>query len=90
AGIAGSLPDLPRRTKKKQSHGAESSSAEQPPMIAATALNPAAWWNALQDQFTRVSAGALEAPASKPASSARAAKKRAKKRTKRAAKVKPD
>jgi hypothetical protein len=34
-----------------------------PPVLAATALNPVAWWNTLQDQFLRVSASAADATA---------------------------
>lgn len=55
--------------------------------MAAAALNPAAWWSALQDQFMRITAGAVEAvpkPAAK--STARRSKKstRAKKSSKHA------
>lgn len=34
-----------------------------PPVLAAAALNPVAWWNTLQDQFLRVSASAADATA---------------------------
>lgn len=45
------------------------------PSLAEDALNPAAWWHTLQDQFARVAAAATEAPG-KPKPPARAAKRR--------------
>jgi hypothetical protein len=48
-----SSPERPRARKRKAA-SAESSNA------AALPLNPAAWWGALQDQFNKVAAAAVE------------------------------
>jgi len=58
-----------RRQKAKPAHA---------PTVTEAPLNPTAWWNTLQDQFTKIAAsaaagaaaGAAEAQASKPAKSA--------------------
>jgi hypothetical protein len=53
--------------------------AEQAPSLAEDALNPAAWWHTLQDQFARVAAAATDAPA-KPKPPPRTAKPKRRRR----------
>jgi hypothetical protein len=63
----------PARKRRKPSAGK--------PALADDALNPAAWWHALQDQFSKIAAAAGEAPAEpqkskKPTKRSRRAKAR--------------
>ena len=66
AGAAHARKSGRRRHKAKVAH---------PPTVAEAPLNPTAWWNTLQDQFTKIAAsaaaGAAQAPAKKSAKSAR-------------------
>ena len=50
------------------------------PKLADDALNPAAWWHTLQDQFSKIAAVATETPALEP----RKAKKPARRTRKKA------
>jgi hypothetical protein len=53
-----------KRAAKKRAQAAH------PPTVADAPLNPAAWWNTLQDQFTKIASAATsttEEPAEKPA-----------------------
>ena len=52
-----------------------------PSAAVAEPLNPAAWWNMLQDQFTKIATAAVSTPATTPANAAK--KKAAKSRGKR-------
>lgn len=69
---------VPPSTPKKSSQGARKRSAAQSAATAAP-LNPAAWWNTLQDQFTKIATAATSNPSTAPA---KAAKKKAVKRRK--------
>jgi hypothetical protein len=55
----------PKRHKAKPAH---------PPTVSEAPLNPTAWWNTLQDQFTKIAAtaaaSAAPAPAKKPSKTA--------------------
>jgi hypothetical protein len=57
-----------------------------PPTVADAPLNPAAWWNTLQDQFTKIASAATstteeaEKPAAKPARKAARPRRAAKRR----------
>ena len=60
---------------RKSSHKRDKAkAAAHPPTVTEAPLNPTAWWNTLQDQFTKIAAtaaaGAAPAPARKPATSA--------------------
>jgi len=43
---------------------------QQPPTVADAPLNPTAWWNTLQDQFTKIAATAAAGTGAAPAKSA--------------------
>jgi hypothetical protein len=49
------------------------------PKLADDALNPAAWWHTLQDQFSRIAAVATDAPAPEPKKAKRPARRPRKK-----------
>jgi hypothetical protein len=49
------------------------------PKLADDALNPAAWWHTLQDQFSRIAAVATDAPAPEPTKAKRPARRTRKK-----------
>ncbi len=66
-------PNAPKKSSRRANQRSDAASAT----TIATPLNPAAWWNTLQDQFTRIAAAG--APASR-AMPAKAAKKSAKRR----------
>ena len=55
-----------RKTGRKRHKAAK---APHPPTVSDAPLNPTAWWNTLQDQFTKIAAsaaaGAAQAPAKK-------------------------
>jgi hypothetical protein len=70
-------PTAPRKSARKR-HKPKQAAA---PTVAEEPLNPTAWWNTLQDQFTRIAAtaAAAGAPAS-AAATAKAAPKRARKK----------
>lgn len=57
-----------RKTGRKRHKAAK---APHPPTVSDAPLNPTAWWNTLQDQFTKIAAsaaaGAAQAPAKKAA-----------------------
>lgn len=63
---------------RKSSHKRHKARPAHGPTVTEAPLNPTAWWNTLQDQFTKIAAsaaagaaaGAAQAPASKPAKSA--------------------
>lgn len=50
------------------------------PSLADDALNPASWWHALQDQFTKIAASTADQPAAEEARPKAAAKRRRRKR----------
>jgi hypothetical protein len=61
-------PPAARKSSRKR-HKAK---APHPPTVAEAPLNPTAWWNTLQDQFTKIAATAAAgaaAPAKKAAKS---------------------
>ena len=71
-------PPEPRTPRKRRKPAAATVRATNEP-----SLNPTAWWNTLQDQFSKIAAAAVAAPpaepkekAAKPAPRKRAAKKR--------------
>jgi hypothetical protein len=49
------------------------------PKLADDALNPAAWWNTLQDQFSRIASVATETPSAAPKKAKRPARRTRKK-----------
>lgn len=65
-----------RRRRKAARKRAKSA---HPPTVADAPLNPAAWWNTLQDQFSKIAAAAAPA-AEEPAPQAEAKPKRARKK----------
>jgi len=72
----------PRRAKPKASKKGRARPARKSPVAAAgmpalgdDALNPTAWWQTLQDQFTRIAATAAETPAAALKATARASAK---------------
>ena len=71
-----------KATKKTSRRGGKVAS---PSAITATALNPAAWWNTLQDQFLRVSASAADAATQAAKSPRSKSPRRASKRRKSSA-----
>jgi hypothetical protein len=75
-------PEAPPPAAKKASHKRHKPKAPHPPMVGDAPLNPTAWWNTLQDQFTKIAATAEAAGAPPPAKSA--AKAPAKRPAKRA------
>ena len=65
-------PDEPGAARKS-SRKRHKAKVPHPPTVAEAPLNPTAWWNTLQDQFTKIAATAAAgaaAPAKKPARSA--------------------
>ncbi len=60
AGAEPSMPTAPPASKPARTKRSAASSA---PSLAEDALNPAAWWHALQDQFTKIASAAGEAAA---------------------------
>lgn len=68
----------PARKKSKQRAIAPLTT---PSAAVAEPLNPAAWWNVLQDQFTKIATAAISTPAATPAHAVK--KKAAKSRRKR-------
>jgi hypothetical protein len=65
-------------TARKSSHKRHKAKPAHAPTVTEAPLNPTAWWNTLQDQFTKIAAsaaagaaaGAAEAPAKKPSKAA--------------------
>jgi hypothetical protein len=55
---------------------AERAPPSSTPSLAADALNPAAWWHALQDQFTKVASAAGESAKPEPAPPRKAKRRR--------------
>ena len=72
----GAPPTPPKNAPKKSSRRTSPPSVTPSAAIAAP-LNPTAWWNTLQDQFTRLAAAAAAAP---KATAAKPSKKPAKRR----------
>lgn len=84
-GIAAMREQEEAAIKRRKRAAQKRAKAAHPPTVADAPLNPAAWWNTLQDQFTKIASAATsttEEPAEKPA--AKAARKT--KRRRRAAK----
>ena len=69
-------PDTPRKSTRRASKRFDTASAT----ALAAPLNPAAWWDTLQDQFTRIAAAAAPAAAT-PAKPAKKSTKRRKARS---------
>ncbi len=59
----------PMPSAKKAARKRPKSKAPHPPTVADAPLNPTAWWNTLQDQFTKIAATAAAASAPPPAKS---------------------
>jgi hypothetical protein len=55
---------------RKTSHKRPKAKAPHPPTAMEAPLNPTAWWNTLQDQFTKIAATAAAGAASTPAKKA--------------------
>ena len=68
-------PASPKKPRRRSSKPPSNQSA-----AAAAPLNPAAWWNTLQDQFTKIATAATTTPSATPA---KAVKKKAAKRRKK-------
>ena len=68
-------PNAPKKSSRRANQPLDTASA-----AAIAPLNPAAWWNTLQDQFTRLAAAGAPASLPMPAKTAKAAKKSAKRR----------
>jgi len=66
------LAEKPARKRKVTAHGG--------PSLADDALNPAAWWHTLQDQFARIASVAADAAPAPEKPAARPAKPRRKKK----------
>jgi hypothetical protein len=76
----------PARKSARKRH--KSKPAAHPPTVADAPLNPTAWWNTLQDQFTKIAATAAAAGAAPPTTKAgKAAKGATAKRARTAAKT---
>ena len=65
-------PPLARKASRKRPRP----KASHPPTVADAPLNPTAWWNTLQDQFTKIAASAASTAAPPPKKSGKAASKR--------------
>jgi hypothetical protein len=70
-------PPAPRASAPKRSSRRTSPLSVTPAAAVAAPLNPTAWWNTLQDQFTRLATAAAAAP---KATAAKPSKKPAKRR----------
>ena len=68
-------PAAPKKSRRRSSKPPANQSA------AAAPLSPAAWWNTLQDQFTKIATAATTSPSATPAKAVN--KKAAKRRKKR-------
>lgn len=70
------------KPSRKSARRKAKQAAPQPPMVTDAPLNPAAWWNTLQDQFSKIAATAAASasapPPQKPAQSKRRSRKPAK------------
>jgi hypothetical protein len=70
------------RRRKRAARKRAKAAATQPTTVSDAPLNPAAWWNTLQDQFTKIANAAAapgeEQPAAKPARKAARARRAAK------------
>jgi hypothetical protein len=86
-GIAAMREQEQAAIKRRKRAAKKRAKAAHPPTVADAPLNPAAWWNTLQDQFTKIASAATATPeepkeqsAAKPARkttrSRRAAKRR--------------
>jgi hypothetical protein len=86
-GIAAMRDQEQAAIKRRKRAAQKRAKAAHPPTVADAPLNPAAWWNTLQDQFTKIASAATapaeeaEKPAAKPARKS-ARPKRATKRRK--------
>ncbi|MGZ8994760.1 MAG: PhaM family polyhydroxyalkanoate granule multifunctional regulatory protein [Burkholderiaceae bacterium] len=70
-------PDMPKKSTRRASKRSDTASAT----AIAAALNPVAWWDTLQDQFTRIAAAAAPAVATTPAKPDKKSAKRRKARS---------
>ena len=70
-------PDAPSKSSRRPGKRSDTASAA----AIAAPLNPAAWWNTLQDQFTRIAAAAAPASTTPPAKPAKKSAKRRKARS---------
>jgi len=77
-------PQEPAATKKA-ARRRHKSKAGHPPTVTEAPLNPSAWWNTLQDQFTKIAATAAAAGAPPPAKKADKAPAKRPARTKKSA-----
>ncbi|MGZ9076685.1 MAG: PhaM family polyhydroxyalkanoate granule multifunctional regulatory protein, partial [Burkholderiaceae bacterium] len=69
--------DMPKKSTRRASKRSDTASAT----AIAAALNPVAWWDTLQDQFTRIAAAAAPAVATTPAKPDKKSAKRRKARS---------
>jgi hypothetical protein len=64
------IPESSAPPARKGSHKRPKAKPAHPPTVTEAPLNPTAWWNTLQDQFTKIAAtaaaSAAPAPAKKP------------------------
>lgn len=70
-GIAAMREQEQAAIKRRKRAAQKRAKAAHPPTVADAPLNPAAWWNTLQDQFTKIASAATttaEAPSEKSAS----------------------
>jgi hypothetical protein len=61
------VPEEPPAAARKSGRKRPKPRTPHPPMATDAPLNPAAWWNTLQDQFTKIAATAAAGSASQPA-----------------------
>jgi hypothetical protein len=76
-----SAPAEPPVTARKGGRRRRKPKSVQPPTVADAPLNPTAWWNTLQDQFTKIAATAASTaalPAAKKAGKATATRRSSK------------
>lgn len=64
------VPDEPPAVSRKSGRKRPKVKAPHPPMATDAPLNPAAWWNTLQDQFTKIAATAASGSTPQPAKKA--------------------
>jgi hypothetical protein len=86
-GIAAMREQERAAIKRRKRAAQKRAKAAHPPTVADAPLNPAAWWNTLQDQFSKIASAATatteepkEQPAAKPARKATRSRRAAKRR----------
>lgn len=80
-GIAAMRDQEKAAIRRRRKAARKRAQASHPPTVTDAPLNPAAWWNTLQDQFTKIaSVAGAAAPEAEPKPEAKPAKKKARKR----------